>query len=143
MIKAIRNTSDGPVIYLGITPENVVRLRQNDPILFPMSDVNIDRKGNIAIVWDTPEWRRQKAKMGKPPCPMVVFVLDDVALERMQDLYGTVSPEGEVYILFLRDTVEDLQAVLQPGISDTTTMVGPDEYVEWSAAQGNRDNKPA
>ena len=44
MIKAMAQTESGPLIVLGISDANVDRMREDDPILFNLRDLNLPSK---------------------------------------------------------------------------------------------------
>lgn len=121
MLKAVNQ--DRCLIYLGLTPENMERLKLNQPIAFPLSELGIERDGQIAIVWDSPEFRKHEDRL--KDC--LVFVLNDRAEEMMKDaLLVPVEDTGETYCLYLRDTMEELQELIAKFVTEETTVIGPD-----------------
>lgn len=117
MIKALGTDSNGGrVVYLGLTPENILLLQQDKPIIFLASEIGLKQPSQIAMVWDTPAVRKH---MSVPEGvnafvldDMLLFILTDAMLEKMKSAALEIPAPNEMYILYFRKTLAELEEFL-------------------------------
>jgi hypothetical protein len=88
------------VIGIGLTEENIERLKQDDPILFSCESLGLDDESQILIVYDSTKFKELQHKI--PPRSMYVLALNDDIIERLRDPDRRgLTNDKEQYAFFL------------------------------------------
>jgi len=110
---------DRTLVALGLSEGNCQKLKEGDPILFPCSEVGIDDKRKIIVVYDDEDFR-SKRDLLSPTKVAYCLCLDDETIKELQSGTTITNTTAKVdFVFFYGETeaemAESVKSLIGPG----------------------------
>lgn len=120
MMKAMATGPDGPLVVIGLSDGNEERLRKDEPIVFPLSDVRIMDGQTVVISY---RHDGKNAVPAPPPDEMILFSVDDGALKKMRDSFMEISGHGIKFVFFRGQDEQSMRNQMREFIGPKTQVI--------------------
>ena len=123
VINAENNSSGKHVVGLGLCEKNLEMLQKGSPIIFPCSEVGIDDKRGIVIIFDDDDSRPQWEELLSPTKVAFCLCIDDDAFATLRGGETLTNVTEKVEFVFMYGkTQDDLTNMLKPAIGPETQV---------------------
>lgn len=127
MIKAVIKTDERAAVILGITEENVARMKQDDPIVFNLRDLKLEDEWVVVAV------KREDGTAGVPADleSFIGLVFSEAVIESLRGSPARIKPRDDLEFVVVVGDQDDMQHQLGQ-------FIGPDTIVEDTRPASDR-----